>query len=135
MTLILLHKEYSGRTKDNNGIPYAYRTYYEHYQNYAGKYKVTMSLKHKPGKSIETDWAGATLKLIDRVTGEDIKVYILVGAMHYWNTLFVEVPLSTFNPVKNVNDLLKDGHRQLQETVVKEIGSLSIGVDEIIQKV
>src|SRR5699024_498296 len=57
------------------------------------------------------------------------------GAMHHWNTLFVEVPLSTFNPVKNVNDLLKDGHRHLQETVVKEIGSLSIGVDEIIQKV
>src|SRR5699024_6461167 len=29
------------------------------------------------------------------------------GAMHNWNTLFVEVPLATFNPVKNVNDLLK----------------------------
>ncbi len=35
------------------------------------------------------------------------------GAMHNWNTLFVEVPLSTFNPVKTVNDLLRDGHRGL----------------------
>ncbi|SHJ34424.1 protein of unknown function [Dethiosulfatibacter aminovorans DSM 17477] len=35
------------------------------------------------------------------------------GAMHNWNTLFVEVPLSTFNPVKTVNDLLRDGHRDL----------------------
>lgn len=33
------------------------------------------------------------------------------GAMDNWNTLFVEVPLSTFNPVKTVNDLLRDGHR------------------------
>jgi hypothetical protein len=33
------------------------------------------------------------------------------GAMHNWNTLFVEVPLSTFNPVKTVNDLLRYGHR------------------------
>lgn len=33
------------------------------------------------------------------------------GAMHNWNTLFVEVPLSTFNPVKTINDLLKEGHR------------------------
>ena len=33
------------------------------------------------------------------------------GAMHNWNTLFVEVPLSTFNPVKTVNDLLRDGHK------------------------
>jgi len=32
------------------------------------------------------------------------------GAMHNWNTLFVEVPLLTFNPVKTVNDLLKNGH-------------------------
>lgn len=29
------------------------------------------------------------------------------GAMHYWNTVFVEVPLSTFNPVKVVGDLLR----------------------------
>lgn len=36
------------------------------------------------------------------------------GAMHYWNTLFVEVPLETFNPVKTVNDLLKKGHRNLE---------------------
>ena len=28
------------------------------------------------------------------------------GGMHNWNTLFVEVPLTTFNPVKTVNDLL-----------------------------
>lgn len=35
------------------------------------------------------------------------------GAMHHWNTLFVEVPLSTFNPVKTVNDLLKEGHQAL----------------------
>ena len=29
------------------------------------------------------------------------------GAMAFWNTLFVEVPLSTFNPVKTINDLLR----------------------------
>jgi hypothetical protein len=32
------------------------------------------------------------------------------GAMANWNTVFVEVPVSTFAPVKTVNDLLKDGH-------------------------
>lgn len=35
------------------------------------------------------------------------------GSMAHWNTLFVEVPLSTFNPVKTVNDLLKDSHMVL----------------------
>jgi hypothetical protein len=33
------------------------------------------------------------------------------GAMSDWNTVFVEVPLATFNPVKTVNDLLRDSHQ------------------------
>ena len=33
------------------------------------------------------------------------------GAMSDWNTVFVEVPLSTFNPVKTVNDLLREQHQ------------------------
>ncbi|GAB5398722.1 MAG: hypothetical protein Aureis2KO_03070 [Aureisphaera sp.] len=33
------------------------------------------------------------------------------GGMAHWNTIFVEVPLITFNPVKTVNDLLKKEHR------------------------
>ncbi len=32
------------------------------------------------------------------------------GSMANWNTVFIEVPLSTFNPVKTVNDLLKPNH-------------------------
>jgi hypothetical protein len=34
------------------------------------------------------------------------------GAMSDWNTVFVEVPAATFNPVKTVNDLLRAEHRQ-----------------------
>ncbi|MDR3194295.1 MAG: DUF4301 family protein [Tannerella sp.] len=33
------------------------------------------------------------------------------GAMSRWNTVFVEVPLETFNPVKTVNDLLRPQHQ------------------------
>lgn len=33
------------------------------------------------------------------------------GAMSDWNTLFVEVPVITFNPVKTVNDLLRNEHQ------------------------
>ena len=33
------------------------------------------------------------------------------GAMSDWNTMFVEVPLATFNPVKTVNDLLREVHQ------------------------
>jgi len=47
--------------------------------------------------------------------GQELKALELPGlwngAMSDWNTVFVEVPLSTFNPVKTVNDLLRDQHR------------------------
>ena len=33
------------------------------------------------------------------------------GGMAFWNTIFVEVPLITFNPVKTIMDLLKDTHQ------------------------
>ena len=33
------------------------------------------------------------------------------GGMYYWLTVFVEVPLITFNPVKEINDLLEPEHQ------------------------
>ena len=33
------------------------------------------------------------------------------GAMHHWNTLFVEVPPETFTPVKRFEDLLREEHK------------------------
>jgi nicotinamide riboside kinase len=50
-------------------------------------------------------------------SGTDLKAYELPGlwngAMANWLTVFVEVPLFTFNPVKTVNDLLKQAHQPL----------------------
>ena len=47
--------------------------------------------------------------------GKDIKALELPGlwngAMANWNTVFVEAPLITFNPVKTVNDLLNKEHQ------------------------
>lgn len=36
------------------------------------------------------------------------------GAMADWNTAFVEIPIITFNPVKTVNDLLRDEHQGIR---------------------
>lgn len=48
-------------------------------------------------------------------SGHDIKALELPGlwngAMSDWNTIFVEVPVATFNPVKTVNDLLRPTHQ------------------------
>lgn len=73
------------------------------------------------------DYKGNTFNLpdfIDKSTGfisskskngKELKALELPGlwngAMSRWNTVFVEVPLSTFNPVKTVNDLLREQHQ------------------------
>ena len=73
------------------------------------------------------DYHGVPFRLpdyVDRQTGfisrkskngRDLKALELPGlwngAMSNWNTIFVEVPLSTFNPVKTVNDLLREQHQ------------------------
>jgi len=49
--------------------------------------------------------------------GQPIKVLerpgLWNGAMAHWNTIFVEVPGETFNPVKTVTDLLRPAHQPL----------------------
>lgn len=75
------------------------------------------------------DFEGNRFNLLDFVTseggfitqktfnGQPIKALELPGlwngSMADWNTIFVEVPLTTFNPVKTVNDLLQIEHRPL----------------------
>ncbi len=54
--------------------------------------------------------------IVDKTkNGKPIKAFELPGlwngAMSKWITLFVEVPIFTFNPVKTVNDLLKPSHQ------------------------
>lgn len=60
---------------------------------------------------IDHDAAFISIKSKD---GEKLKALELPGlwngAMAYWHTVFVEVPVITFNPVKTINDLLRDEH-------------------------
>ena len=48
-------------------------------------------------------------------SGKELKALELPGlwngAMSDWNTIMVEVPIETFNPVKTVNDLLREQHQ------------------------
>ena len=74
-------------------------------KNYKGeKFNLLNFVDHKQGFITEKTQGGCALKALE-LPG------LWNGAMAYWNTIFVEVPLSTFNPVKTVNDLLKPTHQ------------------------
>lgn len=74
-------------------------------KNYKGeKYDLIQFVDHKQGFITDKTKDGKDLKALE-LPG------LWNGAMAFWNTIFVEVPLVTFNPVKTVNDLLKPSHQ------------------------
>jgi len=74
-------------------------------RNYKGeKFNLLNFVDPKQGFITEKTQEGRALKALE-LPG------LWNGAMAFWNTIFVEVPLSTFNPVKTVNDLLKPRHQ------------------------
>jgi hypothetical protein len=74
-------------------------------RNHKGeKYNLLDFVNHKQGFITGKTKDGKELKALE-LPG------LWNGAMAYWNTIFVEVPLVTFNPVKTVNDLLKLSHQ------------------------
>jgi len=75
------------------------------------------SLKDFKGKSFDlTQYVDAQTGFISEKSkdGRSLKALELPGlwngAMADWTTVFVEVPIETFNPVKTVNDLLRPQH-------------------------
>jgi len=75
-------------------------------RNHRGeKYDLLKFVDHKQGFITSKTKDGKELKALE-LPG------LWNGAMAYWSTIFVEVPLVTFNPVKTVNDLLKPSHQE-----------------------
>ncbi|MEN2466991.1 hypothetical protein [Ornithinibacillus sp. JPR2-1] len=98
VTLALLHHEYAVEARDGGKIPYAYRTFCENYGKYAKKYKLTMPIRRKPGEVMEVDWAGTTLEIMDRSTGETIPAYVFIGTLPYSQYSYVEAFLDMKSP-------------------------------------
>jgi hypothetical protein len=74
-------------------------------KNYKGeKYDLSKFIDHKAAFISSKTKSGKNLKALE-LPG------LWNGSMANWNTIFVEVPLITFNPVKTVNDLLKAPHQ------------------------
>ena len=74
-------------------------------KNYKGeKFDLLKFVDHKQAFITEKTKDGKELKALE-LPG------LWNGSMANWNTIFVEVPLVTFNPVKTINDLLKPSHQ------------------------
>lgn len=90
MTLKLLHLEYEILARDAHKVPYAYRSYCYQYTEYAKKFELTMPIRRKTREILEVDWAGSTLHIFNRDTGEKVKAYVFIAILPYSQYSYVE---------------------------------------------
>ncbi len=94
VTLKLLWSEYCEECVANRELPLMYSQYCYHYQQHSLKTKATMHIPRHPGEQIEVDWAGQTISVVDRITGEMKDAYVFVGVLPYSQYAYVEAFLS-----------------------------------------
>lgn len=91
VTLKLLWQEYVDTCRDSGKPPYGYSQYCKLYQDYVAQNNLTMHIQHKPGDKLMVDWAGTTLQLYDKVTGDSCKVYLFVATLPFSMYCYAQV--------------------------------------------
>ena len=90
VTLSLLWVEYCERCRQSGELPYKSTQFNKYYADYVHKTKATMHLEHKPGETMQVDWAGQTADLVDTDTGERLDAYLFVAVLPYSGYAYTE---------------------------------------------
>lgn len=85
-TFLHHYNEYAQRARD----PYGYTQFMEHYRRKYAKVKGSMKLEHEAGKEMFIDFAGKTLHIVDRDTGELAPVEVFVAILPNSQYTYVE---------------------------------------------
>ncbi|NMM93811.1 integrase [Bifidobacterium sp. DSM 109957] len=93
VTLRILHGEYMDGCRQT-GKPYmGYDRFCKLYAAYVLKLGVTSRVEHKAGRTIEVDWAGKTMRVVDPVTGDVATAYLFVAVLPFSRYAFAEPAL------------------------------------------
>jgi len=90
VTLALLWHEY----KTNNPDGYQYSWFCHQYAEWLGKIDVVMRQEHRAGEKLFVDYAGQTMDIIDRATGEIKTAQIFVAVLGASNYTYAEATWS-----------------------------------------
>jgi transposase len=83
VTLKLLWEEYVNACRQSSKAPFMYSQFCKLYQDYVDQNHLTMHIRHKPGDKLMVDWAGTSLPLYNKVTGQSCKVYLFVATLPF----------------------------------------------------
>ena len=86
VTLFLLWQEYRATHPEG----YQYSWFCEHYRGWQGKLDVVMRQDHRAGEKLFVDYAGQTVPIIDRATGEIREAQIFVAVLGASNYTYAE---------------------------------------------
>lgn len=90
VTLSLLWVEYCEQCRSNGELPYQSTQFNKYYADFVHKTKATMRLEHKPGETLQVDWAGQTAHIVDTDTGEQMDAYLFVAVLPYSGYAYTE---------------------------------------------
>ncbi|QXQ10473.1 IS21 family transposase [Paeniglutamicibacter sp. Y32M11] len=93
VTLKLLHGEYLDAQAGSGQAVMGYDRFCKVYQRFVLESHATSRVQHKAGMSIEVDWSGPTMELVDPLTGQRNKVYLFVACLPFSRYAFVEATL------------------------------------------
>lgn len=93
VTLKLLHSEYVDAETVKGQATMGYDRFCKTYHRYVLEHSATSRVEHKAGMSIEVDWSGPTMALLDPDTGAKKTVYLFVACLPFSRFAFVEACL------------------------------------------
>ena len=93
VTLRILHGEYADECAAAGRPRMGYDRFCKQYAAYVARTGVTSRVEHKAGRTIEVDWAGKTMRIVDPVTGDVSKAYLFVAVLPFSRYAFVEPTL------------------------------------------
>lgn len=93
VTLKRLHAEYRDEAAAKGEPAMSYDRFCKRYREFAARTQVVSRVGRKAGRTMEVDWAGPTMRLVDPATGEVSKVYLFVACLPFSRMSYVEPTL------------------------------------------
>jgi len=95
VTLCLLWQEYKAKHSDGG---FQYSRFSELYRIWRGKLNVSMRQTHKAGEKMFVDYAGPTIPIVDRMTGEEHPAQVFVAVLGASSYTFSEATMTQALP-------------------------------------